>query len=176
MQCALDLLSLDAPSDQPVTTVFGDSFRTTLREAHQLARENLNASAQTQKRYYDARTRPISDTIGQLVWLYWPRPLIRQQQRKLMSLWTGPWRVEQQLTPLTVAIKHTTTGKRQIVHVDRLLPCSPEPDPPLPSPSPVVIEHQQTQPAVSGAAEVGTSLPPSVTRSGRQVRRPARFW
>jgi len=58
------------PQDQPVTTVFGDSFRTTLREAHQLARENLNANAQTQKRYYDARTRPISYAIGQLVWLY----------------------------------------------------------------------------------------------------------
>ena len=164
------------PQDQPVTTVFGDSFRTTLREAHQLARENLNASAQTQKRYYDARIKPIRYVVGQLVWLYWPRPLIRQQQRKLMSLWTGPWRVEQQLTPLTVAIKHTTTGKRQVVHVDRLLPCSPGPDPLPPSPSPVVIEHQQSQPAGTGAADVGTNVSLSFTKSGRQVRRPARFW
>jgi len=31
--------------------------------------------------------------LNQLVWLYWPRPLLRTRSRKLTRSWTGPWRI-----------------------------------------------------------------------------------
>ena len=57
------------------------------------------------------------------MWLYWPRPPIRQRFRKLQRLWTGPWRIEAFKSPLVVVIKHTAKHTRQTVHVDRLLLC-----------------------------------------------------
>ena len=87
----------------------------------------LRSSARTQKSYYDERARVMSFDVGQLVWLYWPRPPVRQRFRKLQRLWTGPWRIEAFKSPLVVVIKHTAKRTRQIVHVDRLLLCKTPP-------------------------------------------------
>jgi len=69
----------------------------------------------------------MSFDVGQLVWLYWPRPPVRQRFRKLQRLWTGPWRIEAFKSPLVVVIKHTAKRTRQTVHVDRPLLCKTPP-------------------------------------------------
>jgi len=61
---------------------------------------------------------------GQKVWLFWPRPPVRQKFRKLQKLWTGPWVIKSFKTPLVVVIKHPEKRTRQTVYVDRLLPCT----------------------------------------------------
>ena len=118
------LIAAPPESDIPLTTPFITSFRQTLREAHSKVRENLATSAKTQKTSFDARITPHTFVTGQKVWLYWPKPLLKQQHHKLTQLWTGPWEIMQVKTTLVVVQAHCNTGKRQTVHVDRLLPCA----------------------------------------------------
>jgi len=68
-------------------------FRDNMRAAHERVRSATNRSSKTQKSYFDARVRAVSLTKCQLVWLYWPKPLLRQQKRKLTQLWFGPYRI-----------------------------------------------------------------------------------
>ena len=60
---------------------------------------------------------------GQKVWLYWPRPPVCQQYKKLTRLWTGPWKIVLFKSPVVVELHHVSNGAIQVVHVDRLLPC-----------------------------------------------------
>jgi len=60
---------------------------------------------------------------GQKVWLYWPRPPVRQQYKKLTRLWTGPWKIVLFESPVVVELHHVSNGAIQVVHVDWLLPC-----------------------------------------------------
>ena len=54
---------------------FNLKFRDNLRSAHEKVRAATQVSARTQKSHFDARVKAISFTTGQLVWLYWPKPL-----------------------------------------------------------------------------------------------------
>ena len=78
------------PPEEPYTTSvpFVNNLRDTLRDAHHRVRNATRSSARTQKSYYDERAHVISFDVGQLVWLYWPRPPVRQRFRKLQRLWT----------------------------------------------------------------------------------------
>ena len=60
---------------------------------------------------------------GQKVWLYWSRPPVRQQYKKLTRLWTGPWKIVLFKSPVVVELHHVSNGAVQVVHVDCLLPC-----------------------------------------------------
>jgi len=124
------LIAAPLETDIPLTTPFVTSFRQTLWEAHNKVRENLATSAKTQKTSFDARIRPHTFVTGQKVWLYWPKPLLKQQHYKLTQLWTGPWEIIQVKTPLVVVLAHCNTGKRQTIHVDRLLPSAESQDKP----------------------------------------------
>ena len=174
------------PHDTPVSTTYAANFRTTLRDAHQRVRASMNSSARTQKRYFDDRIKQQTFTIGQLVWMYWPLPRIRSTYRKLTKLWTGPWEILAFSSPLVVQVRHTTTRKRQTVHVDRLVPCvsGSATEPPTgnqSAPVPHPDEHQTTQhltaPPENSDHPVPSSTPPlSVTlRSRRALRPPARY-
>jgi len=88
-------------------------------------REATKSVARTEKQYYDERSRKTKFVQDQLVWLYWPKPPVHQQYRKLQQLWTGPWHIQKFKTTLVVEHKHTS--KRTVVHVDRLLPCATPP-------------------------------------------------
>ena len=113
---------------RPATVPFVRDLRDALREAHQRVRDATKSSARTQKRYYDERSKQTPFHEKQLVWLFWPRPPVRQKYRKLQKLWTGPWQIESFKTPLVVVLKHTLKRSRQTVHVDRLLPCNTPPE------------------------------------------------
>jgi len=63
-----------------------------------------------------------SVALNQLVWLYWPRPLLRCRSRKLTRSWTGPWRIVEFKTTIVV-VQNVKTHKKQTVHVDRLVQC-----------------------------------------------------
>ena len=117
-----------SPEEPHRTTVpFVRDLRDTLRDAHQRVRDATRSSARTQKLYYDERLKQTAFTEGQLVWMFLPRPPVRQKFRKLQRLWTDPWRIESFKSPLMVVLKHTCKRARQTVHVDRLLPCNSPP-------------------------------------------------
>ena len=105
------------PPEEPYATSvpFVRNLRDTLRDAHRRVRDATKSSARTQKSYYDERARVVTFDVGQLVWLYWPKPPVRQRFRKLQRLWSGPWRIE------------LSSRTRQTVHVDRLLLCKTPP-------------------------------------------------
>jgi len=105
------------------TSPFVSSLRDALRAAHQIVRDATKSTARTQKTYYDKRSKGNSFVVGQLVWLYWPRPPLRQRFRKLVRLWTGPWRIESFRSSIVAVIRHTKTKTKQTMHVDRLMTC-----------------------------------------------------
>jgi len=158
-----------------------------MRAAHERVRRATNRSSKTQKSYFDERVRAVSLTKGQLVWLYWPKPLLRQQNRKLTQLWFGPYRITNFKFEVVVEIQHIKTHKTQIVHVDRLVPCTTVPEitspktppsyafvPPAPSLvgcSPLPSSEHQVPTSTS---QTHSSQPVS-RRSNRPIRRPARY-
>ena len=160
-------------------------FQNNVREAHQRVRDALGASAQTMKNYFNRRIKHQALTVGQTVWFFWPKPLIRQQRKKLTQLWTGPWVIEKFFSPIVVQISHKLTRKRQTVHVDRLVPCLTPTELPEPSVKPEPeVEQAGSAPILPhvydplfDTADAGDApLPPeNRTRSGRTVRPPPRY-
>jgi len=108
------------PEEIKPSVPYNIQFQNNLRKAHQQARDALGASACTMKTYFDRRVRGQALRVGQTVWLYWSRPLVKQKHRKLTQLWTGPCVVERFFSPTVVEISHPLARKRQTVHVDRL--------------------------------------------------------
>jgi len=106
-----------------VTVPFNKSIRDCLRSAHARVREASRTVAKTQKSYFDRSVKEIQFSVGQLVWLYWPSPPLRQKYRKLQWLWTGPWKIVSFQTDVVVNLVHTQQSVRQTVHVNRLVPC-----------------------------------------------------
>ena len=143
------------PEETPNLVPYNIHFRDNMRAAHERVRSATNRSSKTQKSYFDARVRAVSFTKGQLVWLYWPKPLLRQQNRKLTQLWFGPYRIANFKSEVVVEIQHIKTHKTQIVHVDRLVPCTTVPEITSPRTPP---SNAFVPPAPS---PVGSSPPPS---------------
>ena len=110
---------------------FVRDLRDALRQAHTKVRESTQSMARVEKKYYDERSRKTKFHVGQLVWLYWPKPPVHQKFRKLQQLWTGPWTIESFRTPLVVKLRYTTRRTTQTVHIDRLVHCSNTPSQPI---------------------------------------------
>jgi len=161
-------------------------FRDNVRAAHERVRNATNRSSKTQKSYFDARVKAISLTKGQLVWLYWPKPLLRQQKRKLTQFWFGPYRITNFKSEVLVEIQHIKTNKTQVVHVDRLVPCTTVPEITSPrtlpsntfvSSTPPLVDHSapRSREHQSPTTTQTPSNQPPLRRSNRPVRRPARY-
>jgi len=142
------------PPEEPVvvTTSFAAEFRQNVRNAHASVRSATSRAAKTQKNYFDKHVKGPPFALNKLVWLYWPRPLLRTRSRKLTRSWTGPWRIVEFKTTIVVIVQNVKTHKKQTVHVDRLVPCRGR-------------LHDEAEETV---------VPPS-TRPGRIPRRPARL-
>jgi len=126
LPCSLIAKPPEEPNEKLIP--YSVNFRDNMHEAHERVRNATIHSTKTQKSYFDARVKAISFSKGQLVWLYWPKPLLRQQKRKLTQLWFGPYRITEFKSEAVVQIQHIKTGKTQIVHVDRLMHCTTVPD------------------------------------------------
>ena len=61
-----------------VTVPFNQSVKDCLRNAHARVRETTRTVARTQKSYIDRNVKEVQFSVGQLVWLYWPNPPLRQ--------------------------------------------------------------------------------------------------
>jgi len=113
------------PPEEPVavTTSLAADFRQNMRNAHASVRSATSRVAKTQKNYFDKHVKGPPFALNQLVWLYWPRPLLCSRSRKLTKSWTGPWRIVEFKTTIVVVVQNVKTHKKQTVHVDRLVPC-----------------------------------------------------
>jgi len=142
------------PPEEPVAFIvsFAAEFRQNMRKAHASVRSATSRAAKTQKNYFDKHVKGPPFALSQLVWLYWPRPLLRSRFRKLTRSWTGPWRIVEFKTTIVVVVQNVKTHKKQTVHVDRLVSCRSR-------------LHDEAEETV---------VPPS-TRSRRSPCRPARL-
>ena len=112
----------------PTEKVFTDRWVVELQErfhyAHSLARQALGRSAKTQKAYFDKRVRARHLTVGQEVWVYWPRKTAKGRTKKLTPCWDGPWTVLRFVTEVNVEVRK---GREQLIlHVDRIRPLEVE--------------------------------------------------
>ena len=92
-----------------------------LKEAHRVARENLNSSVLYNKRDYDQRLYQTSYNIGDLVYVLDPsnKPGV---STKLQPIFQGPYLVVKVYSPILYLVQDR---KRQVVvHHDRLLLCN----------------------------------------------------
>jgi len=112
----------------PITLPFVSNLRDTLREAHERVRQATQSVARTQKKYYDEHAKGHNFKLNDLVYMFWPRPPLRQKYKKLTQLWTGPWRILNFKSSVVAEIQDEKTKARQKVHVDRLTPCKIRPD------------------------------------------------
>jgi len=164
-----------------VTVPFVTNLRDTLREAHQKVRAATRSVARTQKVYYDKHSKGHNFSEGQLVYLFWPQPKLRQRFHKLTKLWTGPWKILELKTSNVVVIGSLRTRAKQTVHVDRLAPCHSTVTSETAGQQPTsVAERQEQQVSTTPLSE--SSLPPTQsvsldsssvsTRPRRAVRLP----
>lgn len=188
-----------------LTVPFTRDFLENMRQAHHRVRTATQASAKTQKSFFDARIKAISLSVNDLVYLYTPQPLLRQRRKKLTPLWLGPYKVTEFVTDVVVKIQHIATKKCQTVHVDRLAPCrsipqiisTSRPQSPHPSssssrrhrqkatvdqPSTVIppsLENQSSSQPVADISnkpsDVNRTITKPRTRLGRVVQTPVRF-
>ena len=82
-------------------------MRNSMQRAFDVAFENLAASFNRQKKYYDTKLKSREFNVGEN-FLRWYPPKANQ---KLGLGWTGPYRVNRKLSEITYEIKESSSGK-----------------------------------------------------------------
>jgi len=80
--------------------------------AHASVRSATSRAAKTQKNYFDKQVKEPPFALNQLVWLYWPHPLLRTRSRKLTMSWAGPWRIVECKTTIVVVVQNVKTTQK----------------------------------------------------------------
>lgn len=86
---------------------------------HDFARNRLQISGQTMKKYYDHRVVYNSYEIGSQVWLHNPIPK-KGLSRSLQTNWIGPFVVTHKLNDCIYRIQLNQKSKPKVVHHDKL--------------------------------------------------------
>ena len=102
-----------------------------LRTAHQQARECLKRSAETRKRSYDLKVKPVDFEVGQWVYYLYQRRF-KGRSPKWTSAYTGPYRIVHKIPPCNVVLAKSKRSNRFVVHIDKLKPFCGEPPPSWP--------------------------------------------
>jgi len=171
------------PEENVPQSSYVQDYQESLRQAHQQVRQAMGSSAKAEKTYFDRRVKKYSFFVGQKVWLYWPKPLVRQKHRKLTRVWTGPWTIITFRSPIVVELKDTAPGRKQIVHVDRIVPCinqEAETETEVEQMSPSLIQavaDTQSHPSYLTEHQASSELQDVDSQSsyGRIIRRPMRY-
>lgn len=113
------------PTAVDFTTEYTRDAITRARKAREVARQRLLASQDHQRHRYDSHHRQISFTPGSLVLLWTPTRRVGLSE-KLLSRYSGPYRVLRQVTDVTYEIAPLESSSASaslstdIVHVSRL--------------------------------------------------------
>ena len=116
-------ISLSKPDKLYTST---DDYRSVLInrfvEAPKLAHDNIELAQQRQKANYDKKTREVSYSIGQRVWLFTPNNR-KGLSSKLTHNWHGPYRILAKKSSVNYLLdSNDERTYMQIVHVNRLKP------------------------------------------------------
>jgi hypothetical protein len=94
------------------------TLKSRLRTADKIVRENARKSREKNRRYYDAKAQARSFNSGDVIYLY--NPAVKPgHSAKFHKFWTGPYLITARKSALNYEIE-STTGKRSVVHVNRM--------------------------------------------------------
>lgn len=94
-----------------------------IRRAWHLAKANLIEAARQAKCHYDQHRTPVVYQPGDLVWHFLPRTE-PGKSRKLTLMWTGPYRILEQIQPRNYRISLLANPNvHRLVHEESLKPC-----------------------------------------------------
>ena len=102
---------------------YANLLRKRLNDTFKIARENMQTSITRAKHQYREVVGGEKLKDGDLVWLFTPS-LTQKLGRKLSSVWTGPWKVLEVISPVLIRIRVEGTWNKlaleSVVAVDRL--------------------------------------------------------
>ena len=100
---------------------FVESVRCRMRTAYDIVREHLGIAAERNKRYYDAKVRPIKYDVGDRVYYFNPRKYAGRSEKWARKY--EPCTIIKLLTPVTVLLRRSQNSKAFVSHVDKVKPC-----------------------------------------------------
>ena len=125
-QLPLDLMYGTGQQEEVPTNEYARNLKQSLEEAYAMVRTRLSVQHERRKAIYDQKIHGKPYEKGDLVWLHSPA-VGRGLSRKLHHVWKGPFRVLEHISDSDYRIKRLGRSKpAQIVHFDRLKPCTPE--------------------------------------------------
>ncbi|KAI3375563.1 hypothetical protein L3Q82_003878 [Scortum barcoo] len=162
----IDLVAGLPPDHDSVNTVpeYVMHMRDHLELSHQLAREALGKSLERAKRHYNKNICQIQHKVGDAVWyLVKGTKRVKNQVRKFLPSYEGPYFVVGLLDDLVYRIKKSSRAKAKVVHHDKLKPGprwttagdlaveTPQghSSPPRGTPSTSQLHHEPPQPQVA---------------------------
>lgn len=96
-----------------------DELKLKLQKSHEIAKDNLIKSKETNKFYYDKKSRPVDYFVGQQVYLL-NEQTPRGKSKKLTQHCTGPYKIVSVDSPVNETILNK--GRKTEVHTNRLKP------------------------------------------------------
>ena len=113
-ECCIPLdIMYGRPPGTPLSPVnYVNQLRARLETAFKTARENQGAALMRSRQSYRAKIEGGPLQAGDRVWLFTPKTTARS--RKLQQQWTGPWTVEQEISPVLFRIRSGPWNANQI--------------------------------------------------------------
>jgi len=109
------------PEPEPQYDEFVETVRDRMVAAYDVVRENLGIAAERNKRYYNMKGRLRSFQEGDLVYYFNPRKYSGRSE-KWARKYTGPYRVDKVLSPVTVLLRTLDRRRVFVSHIDKLKP------------------------------------------------------
>ena len=125
VKCALQLTWCSVwQSTHSVPTTYDDyveTVRERMRSEYELVREYLGIAAERNKRYYDAKVRPIPYSEGDRVYYYNPCKYAGRSEKWARKY--TPCTIVKILTPVTVLLRRSKNSRAFVSHLDKIKPC-----------------------------------------------------
>ncbi|KAJ3306203.1 hypothetical protein HDU93_006206, partial [Gonapodya sp. JEL0774] len=91
-----------------------------LSKAYSALHECLVKSAEKHKLIYDAKHFDTHFGPENIVMVYYEEAHREGKSTKLISRWIGPYRIVEEVSPVTYKVRHLYTGAETTAHVQRL--------------------------------------------------------
>jgi len=94
-------------------------MRTEVEKCYDIARKQLQVSAERRKVTYDMKVKKAEFKVGEWVW-YWYARRYKQRSPKWQLMYTGPYLSVRYIEPVSYVLQKSARSKRFMVHTDKL--------------------------------------------------------
>ena len=114
----LPYFNLDKPQPMYRDDYLGTAF-SNMRLSYAQVRDSLHEARFAREQYFNRRTKEREFSVGQEVLVKFPK-IPTGVNPKFFKPWKGPYRVTKVLSRLNLKVQAGLTGKKMVVHVDRV--------------------------------------------------------